>query len=176
MTKADPLVALARRAIEDYVKNGRLFQPIKAGRSDGLQPRQAGVFVSLHGPGGVLRGCIGTLGPTRPTLEEEIATNAVSAATRDPRFPPLEAHELDGLDVSVDVLGSPEEISDMRELDPRTYGLIVETADGRRALLLPDLKGVDTVEQQLAITCRKGGIDPLHDCFRMFRFRVERHH
>ncbi len=169
----DPLVALARRAIEGYVREGSRMRPHEI---PGLEPRQAGVFVSLHEAGGALRGCIGTLQPTRATIEEEIVGNAISAATRDPRFPPLAAEELEGLDVSVDVLGPPEEIADAGLLDPKIYGLIVQTADGRQALLLPDLPGVDTAEQQLQITCRKGGIDPRRDHYRLFRFRVERHH
>jgi AmmeMemoRadiSam system protein A len=170
---ADPLVTLARRAIEVYVRDGRR---IRAEEIPGLRPRQAGVFVSLHETGGALRGCIGTLGPTRATIEEEIVGNAISAATRDPRFPPLAVEELDGLDVSVDVLGPPEEIESLEALDPKVYGLIVQTADGRQALLLPDLPGVETAEQQFQITCRKGCIDPKHDRCRLFRFRVERHH
>lgn len=169
----DPLVALARRAIESYVREGERVQPDEI---PGLEPRRAGVFVSLHRADGSLRGCIGTLAPTRSTIEQEIVGNAISAATRDPRFLPLAYDELTGLDVSVDVLGPPEEVSGQEDLDPKTYGLIVQTADGRQALLLPDLEGVDTAEQQLCITCRKGGIDPERDRYRLFRFQVERHH
>lgn len=170
---SDPLVSLARRAIEAYV-SGRTT--IAADEIPGLESRRAGVFVSLHLDDGSLRGCIGTLEPTRSTIEDEIVSNAISAATRDPRFMPLTASEVPLLDVSVDVLGPAEEVASAEHLDPREYGLIVETADGRRALLLPDLEGVDTAEQQLAITCRKGGIDPDRDRYRMFRFRVQRHH
>jgi AmmeMemoRadiSam system protein A len=134
------------------------------------------VFVSLHLPDGSLRGCIGTTEPHRGSIEEEIIGNAISAATADPRFYPLEREELAGLDISVDVLGLPEEVRSAEELDPRKYGVIVRTIDGRRALLLPDLEGVDTVDQQLRITCRKGSIDPVSDQYRLFRFQVERHH
>lgn len=169
----DPLVSLARQAIGAYVVEGKVIDP---SRIEGLEPRRAGVFVSLRLPDGSLRGCIGTLRPTRATIEEEIIGNAVSAATRDPRFRPLTSEELSGLDVSVDVLGEPEEVADPTDLDPRVYGLVVQTADGRQALLLPDLEGVDSVEQQISIACRKGGIDPDDDTYRLFRFRVERHH
>lgn len=170
---ADPLVSLARRAVEEYVRERKTAD---AQEIEGLNPRRAGVFVSLHLPDGSLRGCIGTFHPTRSTIEEEIVGNAVSAATRDPRFFPLTPDELEGLDISVDVLGEPEEVAGGEDLDPKTYGIIVQTADGRQALLLPDLEGVDTAEQQLRITCRKGGIDPDSDRYRLFRFRVERHH
>ncbi len=142
----------------------------------GLQPRRAGAFVSLHLPDGSLRGCIGTFQPTRASIEEEIVGNAISAATRDPRFHPVTREELQALDISVDVLGEPEEVTGPAELDPKIYGIIVQAYDGRQALLLPDLEGVDTVEQQLRITCRKGGIDCDTDRYRLFRFKVERHH
>ncbi len=169
----DPLVGLAREAVESYVRDRRVLEP---GPLPGLQQRRAGVFVSLHLPDGSLRGCIGTTQPTQPGIEGEIVRNAISAATRDPRFHPLRPEELEGLDVSVDVLGEAEEVAGVEELDPKRFGIIVQTADGRQALLLPDLEGVDTVEQQLSITCRKGGIDPKRDTYRIFRFQVERHH
>jgi AmmeMemoRadiSam system protein A len=168
----DPLVVLARHAVESYVRHGRSVEarlPADAG------PARAGVFVSLHSADGSLRGCLGTFLPTKATLAEEIVSNAVSAATRDPRFFPVSPAELEGLSVSVDVLGEPEEVAGPDELDPRRYGLIVRADDGRQALLLPDLAGVDTVERQLELTCRKGGINPLRDRYRLLRFSVARH-
>jgi AmmeMemoRadiSam system protein A len=146
----DPLVALARRTVERLVRTGQ---------------QEAAA----------LRGCLGTIGPTRDSLAEEIVANAASAASRDPRFPPVGPDELEGLHISVDVLGDPEEVASVGELDPQQYGLIVRTDDGRQALLLPDLEGVETAEQQLAITCRKGGVDPVRDRFRLYRFTVTRH-
>jgi AmmeMemoRadiSam system protein A len=169
----DQLVALAREALEIYVRDREVLHPEPR---PGLTSRRAGVFVSLHLPDGSLRGCIGTTQPTQPTIEDEIVRNAISAATRDPRFHPLRADELEGLDISVDVLGEPEEVGGAEDLDPQCFGIIVQTADGRQALLLPDLEGVETVEQQVCITCRKGGIDPERDRYRILRFEVERHH
>jgi len=169
----DPLVALAGRAIEAYVRDG---VTIDAEPISGLEPRRAGVFVSLHLPDGSLRGCIGTTEGYRDSIESEIVANAISAATRDPRFFPVHEEELAGLDISVDVLGPAEEVEGAESLDPQLYGVIVRTADGRQALLLPALEGVETVEQQLRIVCRKGGIDFGRDQYRIFRFRVERHH
>lgn len=168
----DPLVVLARAAVEEYVLNGRAVEPHLP---EPVVPQRAGVFVSLHMPGGALRGCIGTFGPTRPTLADEIATNAVSAAVGDPRFPPVTAEELAGLRVAVDVLGEPEEVEGIEQLDPARYGIIVRTDDGRQALLLPDLEGVDSADHQLRITCRKGNIDPVRDTYRIYRFEVDRH-
>jgi AmmeMemoRadiSam system protein A len=169
----DPLVVLARKAIERFVRDGATITP---GALPGAGLARAGVFVSLHRADGSLRGCIGTTQPTRATIEDEIVDNAISAASRDPRFHPLTPPELDDLDISVDVLGPAEEVKGLADLDPKEYGIIVRTADGRQALLLPDLEGVDTADQQLRITCRKGGIDPDRDRYRLFRFRVERHH
>jgi len=169
---SDPLVDLARRAVEAWVIDRRV---IAADLPPDVGPGQAGVFVSLHLGDGSLRGCLGTLGPTQPSLAAEIIGNAVSAATRDPRFLPVRPDELPDLHLSVDVLNEPEEVDDIGALDPRVYGLIVRTEDGRQALLLPDLEGVDTSEQQLRITCHKGHIDPEHDRLRLFRFTVTRH-
>jgi len=168
----DPLVALAREAVETYVRDGAVIGPeLPPGR----WPESAGVFVSLHLPDGSLRGCIGTFMPTRDTLAEEVVKNAISAATRDPRFSPVRPGELENLNISVDVLEAPEEVAGRDGLDPKRYGIIVRTDDGRQALLLPDLEGVDTVEQQVDITCHKGGIDPMHDRYRIYRFEVTRH-
>ena len=169
----DPLVALATRAIEAYRLEGVVVDPEPI---PGLEPRRAGVFVSLHLADGSLRGCIGTIEPHQKTIEQEIVANAISAATNDPRFYPLAEAELGSLDISVDVLFPAEEVDGPEGLDPKVYGVIVRTIDGRQALLLPDLEGVETVEQQLRIVCRKGRIDIDHDDYRIYRFRVERHH
>ncbi len=167
-----PLVALARRVVEGHVRGEGYVEPSLPPADSG---ERAGVFVSLHRPDGSLRGCVGTVAPTQPSLAEEVALNAVSAATRDPRFPPLASEELPGLRVAVDVLSEPEEVAGLGDLDPAHYGLIVRTDDGRQALLLPDLPGVDTAEQQLRVTCRKGRIDQKADRYRLFRFRVTRY-
>lgn len=164
-------VALARRVIETWIRDGRLLE-VDDG-SDPLLSSRAGAFVSLHRAGD-LRGCIGTIAPTQPTLAEEIAHNAVEAATRDPRFPPMTAEELADLDISVDVLGSAERIEALEDLDPKVYGCIV-SCDYRRGLLLPDLEGVDTAEQQVQIACNKAGIragEPVA----LERFKVDRYH
>jgi len=169
----DPLVSLARQAIEAYVRTHAVIEPDP---DPTRQPRRAGVFVSRHLPDGSLLGCIGTTEPYQPSIEEEIVANAISAASRDPRFYPVEESELERLDISVDVLETPEEVNGPEDLDPKEYGVIVRTIDGRRGLLLPDLEGVETVDQQLRIACRKGGIDPVSDQYNIFRFRVHRHH
>ena len=167
------LVRLARRTIEAYVREGKVISPPEELTLE-MQER-AGTFVSLHDRQGLLRGCIGTISPTQPDVAQEIIQNAISAATRDPRFPPVTPAELEGLDVKVDVLTTPEPISGPEALDPRRYGVIVEAAhDWRRGLLLPDLEGVDTVEQQVTIARRKAGIGP-NEAVRLLRFEVLRY-
>jgi AmmeMemoRadiSam system protein A len=168
-TAESPPVALARRTIEVYVRDHRTIEPPQ---ESGLLGTRAGAFVSLH-RGGMLRGCIGTIEPTEETLASEIVRNAIRAATRDPRFPPLDASELDDLEISVDVLQPPEP-ADVSDLDPRRWGVIVSSA-WRRGLLLPDLEGVDTVAEQLSIARRKAGIGP-DEPVRIERFGVDRYH
>jgi len=149
-----PLVQLARKTIETYVREGTFPEPAE------LTPEmeaRAGVFVSIH-KHGELRGCIGTFEPTTDNIAKEIMANAVSSATSDPRFPPVTPDELSDLDYSVDVLTSPEPIVSKDQLDPRRYGVIVE-AGWRRGLLLPDLEGVDSIDYQIEICRMKAGID-----------------
>ena len=133
---------------------------------------RAGTFVSLHDSRG-LRGCIGTIEPQQPAVAQEIIQNAISAATRDPRFPPVQPEELESLDIKVDVLSEPEPIDSMDQLDPKRYGVIVESG-WRRGLLLPDLEGVDTVKEQVDIAMRKAGIRP-GEPIKLHRFEVKRY-
>jgi len=141
----------------------------------------ASCFVSLHLKSTKeLRGCIGTLEPQQNNLAEEIINNALSAAFDDPRFAPLQEKELKDVDISVDVLSTPELINSPAELDPKKYGVIVSSGK-RRGVLLPDIEGVDTVEEQISIAAEKGGIklpSPLGrsrgDKYQLFRFTVER--
>ena len=166
----DDYVRLARHAIETVVTTGKLPE-----RPAGLPPEmgeRAGVFVSLK-KNGELRGCIGTFEPTTKNIAEEIIQNAASAALRDPRFPPVKEEELDALVYSVDVLTEPELVAGADALDVKKYGVIVEYR-ARKGLLLPDLTGVDTVDEQLRIARQKGGI-PADAPIRIWRFTVERH-
>jgi len=166
---ADP-VKLARQALRHYLEQGHPLPP-----PDPLPPffsRRAGGFVSLK-KGGELRGCIGTVEPVRKNLAEEIIMNAVSAGLRDPRFPPVRLEELDEITFSVDVLMPPEKIESAAELDPARYGVIVRSGH-RSGLLLPDIEGINTVEEQIAIARRKAGIGP-HEPVELYRFEVHRY-
>jgi AmmeMemoRadiSam system protein A len=167
-----PLVELAKEAVELYIREGKTLSV--SGRE--LTPKmreQAGVFVCLK-VHGMLRGCIGTFHPTEPNVAREIVRNAVSAATCDPRFSCVREAELPSIEYSVDVLTQPEEVGGPSELDPKRYGVIVESGN-RRGLLLPDLEGVDTVDHQVGIAMQKAGIrqgTPV----KLYRFEVKRYH
>ena len=170
--RSDEFVRLARSSAEYFVKNGRVME-IPEGLPAELLDRKAGAFISVH-EHGQLRGCIGTILPTRDCLAEEIIQNAVSAVSEDPRFEPVREKELAWLDISVDVLGEPEKIRSTAELDVKRYGVIVQSGM-KRGLLLPDLEGVDTVEEQVSIAMRKGGIAQGSQV-ELYRFEVVRHY
>jgi len=155
------------------VKTGKRIAPDASLPAELTEPR-AGCFVSLK-EDGELRGCIGTIAPTWANLAEDLCANASSAGTRDPRFSAVKESELPELVYSVDVLGDPEPIDGLSELDPRRFGVIVSTSDGRRGLLLPDLDGIDTPEEQVKIAARKGGINPKEEDVQLERFEVVRH-
>ncbi len=169
----DDYVRLARRALETYVREGRVIE-VSADLPEELLRRRAGCFVSIK-VDGALRGCMGTIEPLQESLAEEICRNAITASTRDPRFDAVRADELDDLVYDVDVLTEPEAIASPDELDPSRFGVIVSAPDGRRGLLLPDLDGVDTVEEQLRIAAQKGRIDLDFDDYALKRFEVVRH-
>jgi AmmeMemoRadiSam system protein A len=164
-----PLVRLAKETVESYVRDGTIPRPRD------LTPEmmeRAGVFVTLK-INGMLRGCIGTYEPARANVAEEIIENAISSATRDPRFPPLSPDELTGLDYSVDVLTTPEPVASQDELDPKRYGVIVKSG-GRKGLLLPDLEGVESVAHQIEICRAKAGITS-NAPVNLYRFKVKRY-
>ena len=169
----DPYVRLARASLEHRVRTGGTL-PLPEDLPAELAARRAGAFVSLK-KDGRLRGCIGTIAPVRASLAEEIVENAVSAGCHDPRFSAVREDELAELVYDVDVLGEPEPVADRSQLDPARYGVIVSAPDGRRGLLLPALDGVDTVEEQLEIAARKGGISLGEKGVRLERFEVVRH-
>lgn len=169
--KKDMYVALAKQTIEVYVKEKRKIDvpnnlPIE------MLNKKSGVFVSIHKHGN-LRGCIGTFLPIQDCVAKEIIENAISASTRDPRFSAIKEDELKDLEIHVDVLTTPEKIVSKDELDPKKYGVIVSNGF-RRGLLLPDLEGVDTVDEQIQIAKQKADID-FSEEISLERFEVVRH-
>ena len=169
--KCDAYVRLAWQSLESYVGHHKILE-IPQGLPEELTGTRAGAFVSIHKQGR-LRGCIGTILPTRESLAEEIICNAVSAAVHDTRFHPIRPDELKWLEIHVDVLSEPEDIESEADLDVKRYGVIVSKGR-RKGLLLPDLAGVDTVEQQVDIARQKAGIRPGEEV-RLQRFEVIRH-
>ena len=168
----DEYVQLARKTVEEYVRTGKKIR-IPEGLSREMLERRAGVFVSIKKEGR-LRGCIGTIQAVYPSIAQEIIENGVSAATRDPRFSPIEPEELNKLTITVDVLGDTEKIDSPDKLDVRRYGVVV-TKGFKRGLLLPNLEGVDTVEEQIAIAKQKAGIGEQEQA-ELERFEVVRHY
>ncbi|MGE5630511.1 MAG: AmmeMemoRadiSam system protein A [Caulobacteraceae bacterium] len=169
---SDPYVKLAVKTLETFIRTGKKID-IPEGLPEEMLRGKAGVFVSLK-KFGDLRGCIGTIAPTTKNIAAEIIQNAISAGTRDPRFFPVEEDELEDLDYSVDVLMEAEPVDSKEDLDVKRYGVIVRSGF-RTGLLLPNLEGVDTVEEQLDIALRKAGIGK-GESYKMERFEVIRHY
>lgn len=168
----DEYVKLARASVEHYVTLGKPMEtPDKL--PEEMMKTRAGAFVSIHKEG-ELRGCIGIIEAVQENIACEIIENAISAAVRDPRFYPIAPDELPQLQYSVDILGEPEVIASVEELDVKRYGVIV-TKGSRNGLLLPDLEGIDTPEQQVAVARQKAGIGADEEGVILERFRVVRH-
>ncbi len=167
--KLHPVTRLAQKAVENYINQHKVIKPEELTAE---MKERAGVFVCIK-KHGQLKGCIGTFEPTRANVAEEIIHNAISSAMGDPRFSPVTASELADLDYSVDILTQPEPVSSKDQLDPRKYGVIVESGL-RRGLLLPDLEGVDTVDGQISICRRKAGISE-DEPINLYRFEVRRY-
>jgi MEMO1 family protein len=172
--RADPTgpaaLVLAREAVERYVRTG-----LVAHAPPDLPPElrvPCPVFVTLHHQG-VLRGCVGTLAGTRGDAAGEIVGCAIAAASRDPRFPPVRPDELGGLAYKVDLLGPLERAGDLQDLDPRTYGVVVEGAGGERGVLLPAIDGIVDAAHQVRIAREKAGLSPAAPVT-LYRFRVRR--
>ena len=163
------IITLARKAIEEYTKKGSKISPPEK-LPEELKKRR-GVFVSLK-KNGNLRGCIGTVEPTQENVAQEIIRNAIQACSSDPRFPAITKGELNDLKISVDILGEKEKIDSIDQLNPEKYGVLVKK-DRQTGLLLPDLEGIDSAEEQVDIACKKAGIVSKED-IGLYRFEVKR--
>lgn len=209
----NPLVNLAKLAVENFIKEGKIIE-VPEDLPEEFLKKRAGTFVTIekcassaHPPlrrECELRGCIGTYLPTKINIAEEIIHNAIAAAAEDYRFGPIQKEELPYLSYTVYILSYPEPVKDIKDptksseeefrragLDPKKFGVIVKTGpftypnekevafNGvipyKTGLLLPDLEGVDTIEQQISICCQKGGIDPQKEKIFIYRFTVEKY-
>ena len=162
---------LAKISVERYITSGKIVK-LKA-KLTGVQAEKAGAFVSIHKQGN-LRGCIGTISPIKQDLREEIVSNAISAATKDYRFKVINLGELDNLEYSVDILSPLQKVQSVDELNPTKYGIILTANSGKRAVLLPNLPGIDTVEKQISITKQKARINS-DEKFEIQKFEVKRY-
>ena len=168
------LANLAKLAVESYVKERKIIEAPKDFPKEFFE-RRAGTFVTIE-KDGELRGCIGTYAPARKNIIKEIIYNAVAASTKDYRFGPIQENELPFLSYTVYVLSGPELVKNPETLDPKKYGVMVKASSGFKCgLLLPNLDGVDTVDQQIAICCQKGGINPKQEKITIYRFTVEKY-
>src|SRR5690606_1491067 len=168
----DSLPALAQTAVETFVHSGQI-PVVPAQGYAAFRQQQAGVFVTLKTLSGDLRGCIGTITPVSANVIAETISNAVAAASRDPRFPAVASPELPNLLYSVSVLHPPEHINSLAELDPQKYGVIV-SARQRRGLLLPELEGLDTAQKQVEHAMLKAGLRP-GEPVTLQRFQVDKY-
>ena len=167
-----PYVKLAIQAVHHFLSKGETL-PCPRPILDGMN-RQSVTFVSIKTKTNELRGCIGTVKPSQNNLAKEIIHNAVNAATRDPRFKPLEIEELDHLVFSVDVLTPLELVNRPEQLNPKQYGLSIKYGE-RQGILLPDLEGIDTTQRQIELCLKKGNIKKTAR-YQMYRFEVKRYH
>lgn len=169
----DKYIELAQKTIEEYIRNKKTIT-VPKGLPDEFYSRKAGVFVTIFKKG-ELRGCIGTFLPTKENIAKEIVDNAIAACSRDYRFLPISENDLEDLNYEVSILSAPELIKDIKKHDPKKHGLIVRCKDGRCGLLLPDLDGIDTIDEQFNISCQKGGIDQKKDKPALYFFTAEKH-
>lgn len=166
---------LAKEAIATYLKTGKQMQ-IPTNLPTEMTDNKSGVFVTLlAGPQRKLRGCIGTYRPTKESIAAEIISNAIAAAIKDYRFPPIEISELSQICYEVSILHKPEQVKTLEDLNVKKYGVIVKSTDRRSGLLLPNIESVDTPEKQVAIAAQKGGINLDRDQIYLFRFSVDKY-
>ncbi|MDF1498266.1 MAG: AmmeMemoRadiSam system protein A [Patescibacteria group bacterium] len=169
-------VKLAKTSIENYIKTGKIIQ-IPKNLPENFYNEKRGIFVTIYktNPEKKLRGCIGTISSTKENIAKEIIDNAISAATCDYRFDCIQENELKNLQYEVSILNTPEQIYSSHDLDPKKYGVIVKSKDEKSGILLPDIEGIETPEQQISIACQKAGIDVEKEEFELYRFTVSKH-
>jgi len=173
----EPYTALARQTIETFAKTGKEI-PVPDNLPEDFYRSNKGAYVTIYeikDGKKRLRGCVGTFEPVCRNIAEEIIRSAILASQRDNRFLPVTKDELAHLAYEVSLLEPPQQIYSSDQLDPKTYGVIVQAHDDRCGLLLPDIEGVNTPLEQIQIAARKGGIDPERDKFSLWRFAVTKY-
>ncbi len=173
----DEYIKLVKNTIETYIKTGKKIE-VPDNLLGEFYSVKKGVFVTIYAksnPEKQLRGCIGTFMPTKENIAKEIIDNAVSSATCDYRFYPIAEDELVNLEYEISLLNPPEQVNSVQDLDPKKYGVIVKSEDGKTGLLLPDIETVETPQQQISIACQKARIDLQCEKIELYRFTVEKH-
>lgn len=177
-------VLLAKSAAEHYIREGKIISlPIDLPKE--FLNKKSGVFVTIEKnenlqsaprdePQRILRGCIGTYLPIKENIAQEIIHNAIAAAVEDYRFEPIQPKELPFLSYTVYILSEPELVKDIKELNPKKYGIIIKSAS-KSGLLLPDLQGIDTAEQQISIACQKANINFEQEKIIIYKFTTEKY-
>jgi len=166
-----PLVFLAKKSVEMFVKKGEIISPPADFPLEFLT-KQGGVFVTIE-KNGSLRGCIGTYLPLQQNIAQEVIYNAISAASEDYRFDPVKEEELPFLSYFVYLLDPPELVKSLDELNPQKYGILVKTKN-KSGLLLPSLPGIETKEEQISLACQKAGINPEKESFLVYKFSAKK--
>lgn len=169
----DKYIELVKKTIEEYINNRKIIEA-PDDLSEEFYFRKAGVFVTIF-KNGDLRGCVGTYLPTKENIAKEIIDNAIAACSRDNRFLSIAKKELPELKYEVSILSLPKLIRNIKNHDPKKHGIIVRCADGRCGLLLPDLEGINTIDEQFGIACQKGGIDFNADNSMLYFFTIEKY-
>jgi len=154
------LLQLARATIAYYLQHHRTARAEDLGVpiTDGMR-RLAGGFVTLH-KHGQLRGCIGEIAPERE-LYRVVHDQALNAAFRDPRFPPLQADELDEVDIEISVLTPPQPVASWQEIEVGRHGVILQKS-GRSAVFLPQVAPEQGWDRETMLThlSMKAGLPP----------------
>jgi AmmeMemoRadiSam system protein B/AmmeMemoRadiSam system protein A len=148
------LLSLARKTVVDHVKNKRTPE---SHVKDSRLLANGATFVTIN-RNHQLRGCIGNIQPVMP-LYRSVISNAVSASSRDPRFPPMTPGELADMEVEVTVLSPLERIDDAQQIRVGTHGVYLEK-DGRSSVFLPQVpveQGWD-LKTYLEQLCFKAGL------------------
>jgi len=170
-----PLVSLAKTAVEKYIKTREIIEPQKKIPQKFLT-KKSGVFVTIK-KNNQLRGCIGTCLPCKKNIATEVISNAISAASKDYRFDQIKKEDLPLLSYTVCLLSKPVSVKEINQLNPKKFGIIVKSAPNQKtpsktAVLLPNLKGIDTPQSQISIACQKGNIDPKQEDIVIYKFKT----
>jgi len=178
----NPYVLLAKQAVENYIKNGKIIS-LPKDLPDKFSNKKAGTFITIT-KNGQLRGCVGSYLPTKENIAQEIIHNAIAASTKDYRFKQIQKKELTELSYEVYILNKPKQIQNLDELDPERYGIIVKTVPENKngaslnlksALLLPNLEGLNTAKKQFSAACQKGEINPRFEKIAIYKFDAEKY-